>query len=309
MRGSILFPDRHRVRLMGIAGFGLAAFLLFAAFLISPLSLSKQPTSHYTTQITGLEKFGNISGPVYLLDENNGEVNIIGQFRSNENGGEIELLIAHPLKKENITGFFWEARPSSYIPHFRFVFNDDLQNRLQLVSEAAWKDEAVQKSFNTLNDELFRVFQRQLGPMLTNLFKTPDISDALLDAGLTVIARDQESKFAEESRKSLQNVIMEYLKNIKPGELASELMENPEFYQAIDNLSIALEPHIRLAMDEILWYSPRNLPPTSAGVPNARLIWVARRVIFGGRTNALLLMPDPLGMPLTDTPFVCREAQ
>ncbi len=324
MRHSILYPDTHRARILGIVCIGLIVFVIGAVVILQPWKRSATDTVSKTVPITGLEQLGALSGPVYWLDETQGKVSIVGEFRSSADGGRLDLNAPKAIIDSNarFSGLLWHDKSGSYIPHFNFLFNDDLQQRLQQVMESAKTDEHVQVALADFAEELFRVMKSRMGPELRRLWDTPELRGVLIDIVFSVAGerlpgrrnedadQDTATKTGSQAGRKLVRILTEHTAGNMETWI-NDMAEDDDLRRAFEGLTVALESHFRQAMDEILWMpSPPDIQPGHDGTPNARVLWIARRILFGSRTPALLLVSDPeQGMPLTEKPFKCRVAQ
>lgn len=75
-------------------------------------------------------------------------------------------------------------------------------------------------------------------------------------------------------------------------------MDDTEKQQAFNRLLKGLEPYLREALHSFLWNEDHTLQPGPEYAPNVRLIWVARRTLFGAREPAITLIRTADGQTL-----------
>lgn len=78
-----------------------------------------------------------------------------------------------------------------------------------------------------------------------------------------------------------------------PDQLLSSLMRDPRVRNRFDEMFGVLEPHLREGIHHVLWHQAASVEGTRGNVPNVKLIWAARRLIFGAQEPALTFFAKP----------------
>ncbi len=321
MRNSLLHPDGHHARLIGIVVVGAAVFGIGLAVLNWPgFSLRRKTVSRSIP----LEIVGGVSesGAVYLMDEQAGLIRLVGTFEVANGSGEMDLRLARNLVSADVpmVALFWPGRAKSYVPHFEFLFNDDLNARLEQVYKAAEADPVVKVAIGRFADSWGNAFSTSFLPEMRRLLEKPELRRELTDAVLMMAVEwvakrrdlppDTLTDTDIDSRAAIERLLREHIGG-SVETIVREVSRDPAIRQTGDELRKVLEPHLHSAVQQIIWTGlDVATAPGKDGTPNARLLWVARRVMFGSRAPAILLYEAPDGMVLEeDVPFICKVAK
>ncbi len=298
MRGSILHPNKKHAFLAGVATAGVAGFLIgFAVMRL--ISLQPPRQTQITMQASGTESLLPSRGSVFWMDEETGKVPVIGQFTLDGDHTYLTLNVSDNMlhSESRYIGIYWTAENSSYVPHMHFLFNADLRDKLDSIMSTLWQDQEVRNSLN-------------------QLVRSPGLRNAVIDFVVQRIAsrqnreiepggQDRTFRRNDDSRSRLWDdpAVRDFFNDAgHEGATRQQLVRDPALNQALDGLLEELEPHFRKALDVILWSQPDD-------IPNARLIWVARRTMMGSRNPAILLVADPAGSKIRQNATIpCREA-
>jgi len=321
MRNSLLHPNGHHARLIGIVVAGVAVFGTGLAVLNWPgFSLRGKTVSRSIP----LEIVGGVSesGAVYLMDEQAGQINLVGTFEVANGSGKMDLKLARHLAGTDIpmNGLFWPERAKSYVPHFEFLFNDDLNARLKRVYKAAETDPVVKATIGRFADAWGNALTASILPEMRRLLEKPELRRELTDAALMMavewVAKKRElppdalTDTDINSRAVIERLLREHIGG-SVETIVRDISRDPAIRQAGDALRKTLEPHFYLAVQKIAWTGYDGSPsPGEDGIPNARVLWVARRIMFGSKNPAILLYANPDGAVLSASQtFTCTAAK
>jgi len=321
MRHSILHPGGHKARLLGIVVIGALVFAFGLVLSRCPGLSSRGATLSIKVPVT----FHSVtdSGSVYLMDETAGVISVVGTFAVNDGAGHMDLKVPRSLidKPVIFSGSYWTGNAKSYIPHFQFLFNDDLNHRLEKVLESAKSDPVVQDALARFGDAWGSALGSSLEPELRRLLEKPEVKRDLKDLVLMLLVkqvakwRDVDLKEVPDldlgkSEDALQRLLREHIGG-SAEKLIRDISRDPAIRNAGDDLRKALEPHFTTAVMQIAWTGhDGSLSAGEEGIPNARVLWVARRIMFGSKNPAILLYANPDGAVLTASQtFTCTVAK
>lgn len=293
MRGSILHPQRRHALLVGVAA-TLIVVILVGSLVGRLRSLRPPRQTEISMQIAGLNLTNGIRGSVYWMDEAGGKVPVIGHFAVDGSTASMTLNVSNAWLQSDARyiGVYWPAGGHSHVPHMQFLFNPDLRKKLDANMQSLWKDPQVRDSFN-------------------ELIRSPSFRKAIVDYAFGLLKGKyipgKEIRQADEHRafeSSLRDdpFFADFFKD--EGEVPSrqQLVGDSELDRAIDEVLEKMEPHFRRSLDAILWSQAED-------IPNARLIWVARRAMMGSRNPAILLVAETSGSTIRDGAILpSREA-
>jgi len=262
------------------------------------------------------------SGAVYLMDEQAGQISLVGTFEVANGSGEMDLRLARHVLGADVpmVALFWPGRAKSYVPHFEFLFDDDLNSRLQQVYKAAEADPAVKSAIARFADAWGKALTTSFLPEMRRLFEKPEFRRELTDAVLMMAVEwgakkrelppDALSETDINSRAAIERLLREHIGG-SVETTVREVSRDPAIRNAGDDLRKALEPHFTTAVMQIAWTGhDGSLSPGEEGIPNARVLWVARRIMFGSKNPAILLYASPDGAVLTASQtFTCTVAK
>ena len=331
MRNSILYPRRNRAIQGGIVAVGLCAFLAGAALLRAPAA-GWSSKEHVGIQLSlkGLENYDSERGSVFWMDQQSGRVTVIGRYDSGMGSGDMEIRIPTYVVNAGtpVSGLLWPSRARSYIPHMNFLFDADLRKRLDLKMAVIRDNQAVQEKADRTGRILVTLLSERIEPEIANLAADPEFRAAIIRTGIDVaiiklpdiinkIRPNEPAPSDQQDFGQLANGDMDWSEILDVArrhlsawdwkQWSQDIQHDPKFNEALDALVVELEPHLKNALDEILWFQPGQY---GAEIPNARLIWVAKRMLLGGRSSDILLYEDPAGLPLKNNGTIfCKVAR
>jgi hypothetical protein len=78
-----------------------------------------------------------------------------------------------------------------------------------------------------------------------------------------------------------------------PEKLLSSLMRDPSMQRHMAEMLEVLEPHFEKGIRDILWNQAASVEGGPKHAPNVKLIWAARRLLFGAQEPALTILARP----------------
>lgn len=285
MRNSILHPTRKQAYRIGLASTAIAAFLIGLTIAkVNRLVPTAPPDIRIA--ITGLETISPESGNVYLMDSEQGQVPLVGTFTVSGTNAYITLKTSPDISPTSptYTAVYWPANATSFIPHMQFLFHDDLRQKIKATLSATWRDPQVTQS-------------------MVNLLKSPGFWPLVLSniADKPQPNQPPANDFWQQVRSDPD--FAEFFKDPPPLPSQKQRTDSrPQQIPELDALFKQLEPHFRDIFSAIVWEQPSD-------VPNARLVWIAKRILTDSQKPAILLVPDPAGTVLgTGATITCRRA-
>lgn len=341
MRNSILYPRRDIAIQAGIIAVGLVVFLMGAAYiLLKPPKNDAEKQVEIQIQLKGLELPKPQQGAVYWMDQQSGRVGVVGRYSLGPDGGSMNLRVPESTLQSGtpVTALYWPAKARSYLPHMNFLFDSDLRKRLDTRMSSIIDNPAIQKKSDHAGRLLIGLLSERIEPQILALATDPELRAALIRTGIDVAIlklpeiinkfrpREPDAPSPQPSDRpdwwpedmddwspptvewqDLLDVVRRNLDQWDWKQWSGNIRRDPKFQEAMDALIQEMEPHLKLALDEILWQ-----PPVHEGndIPNARLVWVGRRLLLGGRTSDMLLYEDSAGQPIANGGTISgREAR
>lgn len=321
MRGSVQFTDRDTQIKTGLCALALLV-ILFAALLILvglPQGLRSGEKTNY--RIESLVQVGPNSGGVYFLDVASGTITHIGQFDIQSGGGGSMSIILPAGKLDPQAGglktIYWREGYSTYGPYFNFINGVDLRERLNAVLKQAFNDPEVRARFQELLEQAGPVVSERAEPYFLGLKDDPEVRDALVNMGIEYGIRWLEKSIRggerdemeprERTGAQLSGLLGEKAAAWPWGEWFGEVFADPKMQARFSIFINSLEPYMRASLNELLW-----TPSAADGreIASVRLLWVARRALFGGREPAITLIHSAGAPPWSASGTIqVREAQ
>lgn len=267
MRGSILYPNQTKSTVVGIVTAGVVFFLL-GLILIKVGNYGKTSESvHLQIPLVHPPFVKPFNGDVFLLDESRGKIVRIGRFVIAKEDSLAELRLPKAYANSLIDGAtLWDSYYENPFPFVSFIGDDELQQRGKELATKAWKDKEV-------SDQLSKLISTIATKALSDTKGRVSFNEIL---GL-LLSPKEALRF--------------------PSEFFEELIKHPEIRAEFKELLQILEPYLLQGVQEILWAQTSLVKDPNQKVPNVKLIWAARRLIFGAREPALTIFAAPDDFP------------
>ena len=336
MRYSLLYPSQRQAVQTGIIALGIVAFLAGTLLLVVPTGKATKSSIAIRLSLQGLDDYAPVQGPVYWLDANSGRATVIGKYDIgyNINSMAVRVPPEHLSGDKHVSALFWPGRARSFVPHMNFLFNAEMRQRLDQKAGEIGKDDMVQRRADEASRILIGMLSDRIEPEIANLAADQEFRAAIIRAGIDVAvsnmpnwierlrrdksgqdtdrmdsnesirAIDGTGRDSEVSWSELIEIVREHITSWDWTRWSREIRHDPAFKDAMDALIVELEPHLKSALDEILWVDPDT---HGFEMPNARLIWVARRMLLGGRSSAVLLFESDDGVLFSSGAVIVGE--
>lgn len=301
MRGSVQFTNHDAEVKAGLCA--LAFMIIVVAGLMMTVGVpgSLGDNEEIRLNVEGLESFRSHAGSVYLLDLEGGNITNVGRFELGGPGGDSMTLTMPDGKFDSSRGLkalYWRDSYETYGPYFNFINDVDLRERLSARMREAFADAEVKAEFKELLEATGPVVFKRAQPHFMELKDDPEVRNAFIDLGLEQLVRwlsekngGIESVYPEQenagSTGKLSSLLGEKAAEWPWGEWFGEVFSDPEIQAKFPKLMDSMEPYFRASINELLW-NPASLG--EGKIANVRLLWVARRALFGGREAAITLM-------------------
>jgi len=301
MRGSIQYPSYECSVKTGLVFIAAVCFLVGGAWLL----VSSQRPSIRTVALE-LPATGVLadSGDVFLLDEKAGTILQIGTF-SNA-GGTTTLSLRMP--EDQFDGAhrwqanLWERRYTDYRPYFEFLNDKRLRTSLSEIVSQILQDADLKERTERLGAGVLEELFAKVQPRLAEITQDPEFRSLLIDVTLeeakAYLARRNESEVERTWVEPMSNLVLSKARQWPWAEWVEEIVDDPETRESFSALLTEMEPYFREALQEFLWNRDHLLRPGSEYAPNVRLLWVARRTLFGAREPAITLLSGSEGQKL-----------
>ncbi|MCC5806103.1 MAG: hypothetical protein JJU00_07215 [Opitutales bacterium] len=255
-------------------------------------------------------------GNVYLLDEQRGMILQVGRFSDNE--GEVILSLRvpnHQLREEvRWQAQFWHPGYSSYSPYVDFINDVRLRNSISEIVSTAFRDSALREEAEELGRKVFEELFAKAQPSFREITDDPQFRSLLVDVALEegshLLPRAEHRRIERTWVGPMVDVVVAKARLWPWSEWVGEIVSDPEKEETLNSLLNSMEPYFREALQDFLWNRDQILRPGPQYAPNVRLLWVARRTLFGARESAITLLEATDGEKLSgETTLTVQEIQ
>lgn len=311
MRNSVLYPDADKALRLGMIMLATGVLAVGSVLILATAPSRSHDGQRLTGDIRGLDGLEPTSGAVYLLDPVRGGISNIGRFTWDGTAGSMDLTLPPgpwpPADGQDarLEALFWHPVYPTYGPYFSFVHDADMQQRLGAILREAGRDPAMRERLQGILTDAGMALTGDVGPQLRALTADPAVRDQLVEIGTDQVIRLLLDRFDRELPEAWRGqvddrsltaavsaVLLERAGDWPWEEWLEEVFADPAMQEQLTGLALAAEPYVRASLDELLWMP---VPAGGDRAPNVRLLWVARRTLFGPREPAIALIPGEAG--------------
>lgn len=305
MRGSVQYPSHDLAVKAGVCLLALVVFLLGSAWIIAGAQRPSGPVVAIELSAQTLPH-GVVSGNVYFLNEAQGTILQVGRFFSGNEETKLSLRLPEKVfdADQRWSLQFWQSGYDSYRPYAQFINDDRLRHRFSAIVSDAFRDPGLREAAESLGRDVFQELFAKAEPYFKEITNDPEFRSLMIDVaiedGTRLLPRGNRLELERTWVGPMIELVISKARHWPWDEWISEIISDPGKQELFSELLSDMEPFFREALQEFLWNRDQVLRPGPEYAPNVRLLWVARRTLFGAREPAITLMLAPEGQELNE---------
>ena len=280
-------------------------FLFGAALILFGNQRSMQETSSVEMGVGPLPENAQ-TGQVYLLDEQSGNILQVGTYVVEDGESKLNLRVQEEYLDENVrwTAQYWHPAYDTYGPYAQFIHDERLQNRISEIVSRAFEDPSLRERSMKVVRFIFENLFAKAKPRLREIKNDAQLRSLIIDMGIeeaTKMLSDEDDDVGERTWVApMMELIFFHLENWPWERWINEIVADAEKEKHFSGLLREAEPYFREALQAFLWNRESVIGPGPEYAPNVRLLWVARRTLFGAREPAITLTRSSDGTVLNE---------
>lgn len=312
MRGSVQYPCHDIAVKVGICLMALIVFLFGLVWISANARISTGVVVSLEVNAQSLPDTAS-RGNIYLLDENKGSILNVGRFEVINGEPKLSLRIPGGYLPEDAywSVQFWASGYSTYRPYAQFINDERLRERFSEIVSQAFGDPVLRESAESLGKEVFERLFVKVQPHFKDITQDPDFRHLMVDVGIqeagVLLSRGDGLKMERTWVGPMIELVLSSARQWPWDKWVAEIVSDPHKQESLAELLNEMEPYFREALQDLLWNRDQILRPGPEYAPNVRLLWVARRTLFGAREPAITLMRTTGGQQLRENQILTVE--